>query len=218
MKCKPIPVLIMILLLFAQCKKEKDEKPVEDLSKGCLAYFELNDGFEDSADNFDVTYGGFLGPVKNRHGYSGRALSFNGGSFSFTTPFWRAIPITVSLWVKPHDLDHNNYMVQSYEAAFGIYQQKSKIGFAICNPDTAMALADLKVEWTHVAGTFDGQDIKTYINGKLVTTLRHPGVPDVTTSIVVGAFQIPEWKGTLDDIRFYNRVLTAEEIRHLALL
>lgn len=215
---KPIPLLLSLSLLFVQCKKDNDIKPVQDFTEGCMAYLELNGNFTDSVDSFYIASGGFLSWAKNRFGYDNRAMSFNGGAASFVTPNWRGSPITVSLWVKPRDLDQTNYMVQSYEAAFGIYQQNAKIGFAIANPDTAFALADLTLEWTHVAGTFDGQDIKTYINGKLATTLRQPGVPDVTTSIIIGAFQIPEWKGTLDEIRFYNRVLTAEEIRHLAVL
>jgi hypothetical protein len=214
MKIKSVAVLMVLLLLFVQCRKEKDEKQAPDLAKGLLAYFELNGQFKDSADNFDVVYGGFLNWAKNRHGYAERALSLSGGSFSFPTPWWRANAITVSLWVKPKDLNSNAWLVSSIEGAFGVYQKLSTIGLAISNPDTASALASIKNEWTHVAGTFDGNDIKTYINGKLATTLHHPGVPDVTSSIIIGNFQV-EWWGTIDDLRFYNRVLNAEEIKLL---
>lgn len=217
MKRKPVPVLLMLLLLFVQCKKEKDEKPAPDLdlATGLLAYFELNGNFKDSADDFNVGYGGFLDWTKNRHGYSNRALAFNGGLFSFQTPWWRAQPITVSLWVKPKDLNQNAWLVSSQEGAFGIYQKLSTIGLAISNPDTAAALAGIKLEWTHVAGTFDGNEIKTYINGKVTNRVHHPGTPDVTSGIVVGSFQV-EWSGIIDDLRFYNRVLSEDEIRILS--
>jgi hypothetical protein len=215
MKRNLFPVSVMLLLFFVQCRKEKNEKPAPDMTKGLLAYFELNGSFKDSADDFDVTYGGFLDWTKNRHGYAGRALSSNGGLFSFPTPWWRANPITVSLWVKPKDVNQNAWLVSSPQGAFGIYQKLSTIGLAISNPDTASALAFIKVEWTHVAGTFDGNEIKTYINGKLATTVHHPGVPDVTNSIIVGSFQ-KEWLGIIDDLRFYNRVLNADEIRILS--
>jgi hypothetical protein len=214
MKIKSVAVLMMLLLLFVQCRKEKDEKPAPDLTKGLLAYFELNGQFKDSANDFDVDYGGFLDWAKNRHGYAQRALSLNGGSFGFLTPWWRANAITVSLWVKPKDLNNNAWLVSSTEGAFGVYQKLSTIGLAISNPDTASALASIKNEWTHVAGTFDGTEIKTYINGKLTNRFHHPGVPDVTSSVIIGNFQT-EWKGTIDDLRFYNRVLSAEEIKLL---
>lgn len=214
MKIKSVAVLLMLLLLFVQCRKEKDEKPAPDLAKDLLAYFELNGQFKDSANDFDVNSGGFLSWAKNRHGYAGRALSLNGGSFFFPTPWWRANAITVSLWVKPKDLNTDSWLVSSFEGAFGVYQNLSTIGLAISNPDTASALASIENEWTHVAGTFDGNDIKTYINGKLATTFHHPGVPDVTSSVIIGNFQA-EWLGTIDDLRFYSRVLSAEEIKLL---
>lgn len=209
--------VIILLLLFIQCSKDKNEKPAPDLEKDLLAYFPLNGHFNDSTKNIqDVQYGGFLSFVKNRHGYNNRALHFGGGLFAFQTPFWAANPITVSLWIKPDDLVIESFLVYSQEEAFGVYQSKSKLGLSVRIPANGSALGDIKVEWTHYAGTYDGKDIKTYINGKLATTFHHAGTADVTTSIVVGAQLIPEWKGTIDDIRFYNRVLTAEEIKVLS--
>lgn len=210
--------LIIILLagiFLTQCKKDKKDEPPPDLRKGLMAYFQLNGNFDDSANALDVSYGGFMSQIKNRHGYSNRAIFFNGGLFSFTTPYWRASPITIALWVKPNDLTTDAFLVRSNEQAFGILQQQSKIGLEIINPEDISAQATITTEWTHVACTYDGQDIKTYINGKLVETAHHPGVADVTTAVMVGAASLPEWKGGIDDVRFYNRVLSAEEIRHL---
>lgn len=216
MQRKFILILLLLQLVLVRCKKEKDEGPPPDVTKGLLAYFELNGQFKDSADGFDVTYGGFLSWAKNRYGYGSRALACNGGAFTFTTAWWRANPITISLWVKPNGLDIDTWLVSAHVGSFGIHQQQSKIGLAISHPDTASALAGIKLEWTHVAGTFDGNDIKTYINGKLAATLRHPGTPDVNNAVIVGAFQLPEWKGTIDDLRFYNRVLSEKEIKILS--
>jgi hypothetical protein len=215
MKRKLIPVLAMLLLLFVHCKKDKDETPKADLGEGLLAYFELNGGFDDSAKSLEVDYGGFLGFAKNRYGYAERAVYFNGGMMFFQTPWWRANPITISLWIKPKDLNTIGYLVSSQEEAFGVYQQQSKLSLIVATPDTVSAYAEIKNEWTHFAGTFDGKDIKTYINGKLLRTVRNPGVPNVTSLVNIGASPFSEWQGTLDDVRFYNRVLSAAEIKLL---
>ena len=209
-------IIILSATMLVQCSKDKNVNSA-DLTKGLLAYFQLNGNFNDSTDKaIDVTYGGFLSHVKNRHGYDNRAISFNGGLFSFETPGWPANPITISLWVKPKDLNNDNYLVFSNTGAFGVYQTKSKFGLAVSIPATESALADIGIEWTHFAGTYDGKDIKTYINGKLAKTFHHPGTPDATTAVTVGAAGIPEWKGVIDDLRFYGRVLSAEEIKILS--
>lgn len=209
---KKIWLLLIPALAFVQCKKDKEDEPPPDLQRGLLAYFRLNGDFADSAKNVQTSYGGFLSNAKNRHGYNSRAMNFNGGLFSFGTDDWPATAITISLWIKPKDLNVEGYLVWSTQEAFGVYQSKSKLGLAIGIPAMGTALAEIGADWMHFAGTYDGKDIKTYINGQLATTVRHQGVPDITMLIGIGAPGIPEWMGTLDDLRFYNRVLSAKEI------
>lgn len=214
-----LSILFFLFILLA-CKKDKDPNtPPPDLKSDLIAYFPLNGNFNDSTKKAqNVAYGGFTSEFKNRYGYLNRAIAFNGGSFSFGGEELPAKYITISLWVKVNNLNTEGYLVNSTERAFGVYQAKSKFGFSIGIPDMATALADISTEWTHFAGTYDGKDIKTYLNGKLATTLHHPGTPDVTTLIGIGAPDIPEWKGVLDDIRFYSRVLTEAEILLLSQL
>ena len=214
---KKIFLPIILFTTFIHCSKDKDDSPPPDLNKGLLVNFLLNGNFNDSLDNADdVTYGGFLSHTKNRHGYNNRAISFNGGSFSFGTTSLPANPISISLWLKPKNLDTDGYLILSSEGAFGVYQSLSKLGLAISTPSTESALADIAAEWTHFCGTYDGKDIKTYINGKLAKTFHHPGVPDVTGLVNVGGNGVPEWQGVLDDIRFYSRVLSEAEIKLLS--
>lgn len=216
---KKIHALLLLALTaigFIQCKKDKDTVAPPDLRKDLLAYFRLNGDFDDSAKNVATQFGGFLSSIKNRHGYSNRAMSFNGGLFSFGASGLPANPLTISLWIKVNDLQMEGYLILPNEKAFGIYQDKSKLGLSISTPETATALGEISTDWTHFAGTYNGSDIKTYINGKLASTVRHPGYPDVSNLINMGAAEIPEWKGALDDIRFYQRVLSDEEIKILS--
>jgi hypothetical protein len=218
MKIKSVTVSMILLLIFLQCSKDKNEKPAPDLKKDLLAFFRLdNSDFNDSTKNIqDVSYGGFLSSVKNRFGYPDRAIAFNGGFLEFDTDGWPANPITISLWVKLEVLTNDNFLLFSQQGAFAVAQSKSKLGLAISIPATESALADIDTGWTHFAGTYDGKDIKTYIDGKLVKTFHHPGTPDVTSRITVGAKEMPEWHGIVDDLRFYGRILSADEIKLLS--
>jgi hypothetical protein len=68
--------------------------------------------------------------------------------------------------------------------------------------------------WHHVALTYDGSDMRLYVNGK------EDGVVNKSGRFVVGAggggsnFRIGYgfWDGAVDDVRIYNRALPASEI------
>ena len=70
-------------------------------------------------------------------------------------------------------------------------------------------------EWTHVAFTIDGNDVKFYINGEYVNTADYEIGSGFEAMLHVGCSpngQGDSFNGALDDIRFYSRNLTDEEI------
>ena len=69
--------------------------------------------------------------------------------------------------------------------------------------------------WTHLASTYDGVTLRLYVNGTQVTQLAASG--SITTS--TGALRIggnavwsEYFSGLIDEVRIYNRALTAGEI------
>ncbi len=74
-------------------------------------------------------------------------------------------------------------------------------------------------EWVHIAGTYDGEDLKIYINGELRNTLHHPGSmesPGSDTGIGARNSDDSHWfNGLLGDLRIYDRPLTDSEIETL---
>ncbi|WP_276134396.1 LamG-like jellyroll fold domain-containing protein [Polluticoccus soli] len=77
-------------------------------------------------------------------------------------------------------------------------------------------------QWYCVIGTFDGTAFRIYVNGDL-RVIAPPQVPvpigtstdglSIGANIFGNASQYPYWfKGVMDDLRIYNRVLTASEI------
>ena len=66
--------------------------------------------------------------------------------------------------------------------------------------------------WTHLATTYDGANVRLYLNGALAATRAATGAITVST----GALQIggnsvwSEWfKGLIDEVRVYSRALSA---------
>jgi len=71
--------------------------------------------------------------------------------------------------------------------------------------------------WHHIAATFDGTDIKIYVNGILENTAAHPGTHYASNSVYFGIRTDGQYAfdGKLDDIRIYDRALTSDEIAQL---
>lgn len=77
--------------------------------------------------------------------------------------------------------------------------------------------------WYHVAGTYDGVNMRLYINGLLHATTATTVVPPVVTEtlrlcssgwITINARQY--FTGYLTDVRIYNRAITSAEVSLLA--
>jgi hypothetical protein len=70
--------------------------------------------------------------------------------------------------------------------------------------------------WSHLATTFDGRVQRLYVNGALVASRPQPR-KQTTESGALHIGGSPIWgdrfKGKIDEVRVYNRALTAEEIR-----
>ena len=70
--------------------------------------------------------------------------------------------------------------------------------------------------WTHVAATYDGTTQRLFVNGTQVSTLAVAGAIQTSTSpLRIGGNTIwSEWfSGLIDEVRVYNRALSAAEIQ-----
>jgi hypothetical protein len=74
-------------------------------------------------------------------------------------------------------------------------------------------------KWYHVAGTFDGATVKLYVNGAIDLSIAYPSTitPNGLPIYIGGHMGSTDvLQGVLDDVRFYNRALTAGEIAAMA--
>jgi hypothetical protein len=77
-------------------------------------------------------------------------------------------------------------------------------------------------EWNHIAGTFDGNSVKCYINGELKSTNNDANAVvflcQDTNDLAIGNRSDDDdrgFVGTIDDVRVYDYGLSAEEIAYI---
>jgi GH35 family endo-1,4-beta-xylanase len=168
------------------------------------------------------------------------ALALNGASSSFVIVPKAVVDtgqsFSVAAWVKLNALDNWQTAV-SIDGVnnSGFYLQWSKnLGtFAFCvEPSDARNLQGQSVPayiiskpetgiWYHLAGVYDGDLLKLYVNGELqdedefATAWTAKG-PTIIGRAKVNGNPVDFFNGQIDDVRIYSGVLTDAEIKALA--
>jgi hypothetical protein len=73
-------------------------------------------------------------------------------------------------------------------------------------------------QWTYVTATYDGSNAKIYINGLLNNTAAASGnLAENSDNVYIGMGNSTNFiaKGSIDDVRIYNRALSATEVQQL---
>jgi len=64
--------------------------------------------------------------------------------------------------------------------------------------------------WSHLAGTYDGITARLYINGVQVSSQAQSGsIATSPEALRIGL----SWAGMIDELRIYNRALTASDVQ-----
>jgi hypothetical protein len=212
-------------------------------TSGLTAAFGFNEGTGgtvlDSSGNANT--GLMSGAVWTSQGKFGSALAFNGTNSQITVANSPSLQspstaLTVSAWIRPngssqawssvvHKVHASNYV------SFGFGQNSNKIrrlsGYLQVNGvgyTTAIAKAMTNLTWYFVALTWQsGQKVTLTIynaNGSIFHTVTTTQSPSGTISYDASPLLIGEdeagdnWKGTIDEVRIYNRALTPRELQN----
>jgi hypothetical protein len=202
-----------------------------DVSPGLVARYRCDGNALDSSTNrnhgvsFGVTW------TTNRFGIPGAAAQFAGTLDSFIkVPDAPSLDVTneltLSAWINfdvggyehPRILHKHVYELLTYEASDAIRRpgfQCLGIGSVATTPPVLSAGA-----WTFLAATYDGSEMKLYIDGNVVAVATGPpafiSTNDLDLNIGRNASNFSDnYKGIIDDVRIYNRAFSAAEILQL---
>jgi len=165
-------------------------------------------------------------------GRRGSALSFDGVNDYVGVPDSSSLDIvnyvTMAAWIKPSFAgDGYPYVASKGDDMYTLYlnkaTKKAMFGFRRASDNAwgqVIGATPLTAgTWNHIVGLYDGTDMKIYVNGVLDETASRPGETIKTDNL---NFYIGTLKGTsqpfdgiIDEVRIYNRALTAAEIKRL---
>jgi hypothetical protein len=132
--------------------------------------------------------------------------------------------MTLEAWVKPTTVGTSWRTVvvkeQPSQLAYALYAHNGNApsGHVFTTRDVSVpgSSAVPLNTWTHLATTWDGQTARLFVNGTQVASTAVSGTMKTSNNpLRFGGNTVwPEWfKGSLDEIRIYNRALSAQEIQ-----
>jgi hypothetical protein len=201
-------------------------------TNGLVAYFPFNGNANDeSGHGNNLTVNNAI-LTTDRFGNANKAYSFNGINAYLSLSSFNGINPgnsvhTISGWIYISQLPPSSG--RAWPLLFGNAGTNTSELWILGNEGTyAIGFYDIITfsttatvgVWTHVCVTYDGSAIKGYINGQLVQTISASnwnlsGIP-LTFAKAVSTYPAEKFfQGSMDDFRFYNRVLSDAEIQVL---
>jgi len=202
------------------------------LKEGLVAYYPFNGNVLDESGkgNHGAAKGVTLGT--DRHGVSGIAYSFGGDDYILirnTVAYTNKI--TVTAWIKipkkekkdsaPRDPWNNIICGPRGDIIFGIMGGSMTFGMQWADPfqitnDSSHVLNDN--QWHQVAVSYNGEMVEFFVDGvfdgaNAARGAFRPGIKSIGSAKPHANREF--FIGSLDDIRIYNRALSAEEVKAL---
>ncbi len=165
---------------------------------------------------------------------NGLAMTFNGSTHGVVSDQANLNPTTalsLAAWIKPNQLATQDVISRAtFGSADGYALSLGSNGKAFVQLNQASTGDAFKLEslssypttgntWMHVAATYNGTTMRLYINGVEESSVSGPA------AIAAGALSVGiggqsngsrRFRGDMDDVRIYNRVLTPAEVVTLA--
>jgi len=209
-----IYLILSFLFLMAGCSK--DDLSVDYPTDGLISYFDFENDMKDVLGSSEE--GMPSGGVQFIDGYKGACIDFDGisGHASINMPpFNQQDAFTVSFWINTGDHPVSRYIMHCQY--FHIRTLTPIIVFEVWAPTLESANWGMfSGVWYHFAGTYDGDDIKIYMNGELGPTVQHTGqLAEGLVQLTIAQSFSDYWKGSLDELFIYNRALNQDEIIQL---
>ncbi len=187
-------------------------------------------GFEEAAgstiaDESGGNDGTLGGATRTSSGRFGRALSFDGDDDIATVPDATPLDLTAAMtleaWVRPRAATNWRSVLFKESAgglAYALYANSdTDVPSANIGGDSgARGTAELDPDkWAHLAATYDSATLRLFVNGAQVASRPLPdALAPGDGPLTFGANNVwgERFRGLIDEVRVYNRALSAAEI------
>lgn len=204
------------------------QRPVVDpLLVNLEGRFEFNGDLKDQTRKLDdgistrrvASYG------TDRKGNLKSALNLDSTFFVKLSDIPQQTKTSISVWIKPTDLNRAGDIVSPNKLdpqphGPKVVQSAANLMCAVATDESTPGqyIPIFGTGWYHVVVTFDGANVRVYINNVLKSTIAHPfSITPSLVDYVIGYSGIWQnlWKGKVDDLRFYSRTLSASDVQKL---
>jgi len=204
--------------------------PTDTFTRGLVGYWAFEEGSGTTAN--DASGSGNNGTLTNgpkwASGKVGGALQFDGvddyvdAGANSSTNITGAITIEAWIYLRSYDVDYRTIVGKSAQNWFRVEESPGNLRFylyqgAVWKNISSTENINLNT-WYHVVATYDNSTGKLFINGldKSGASSLLGGGADSSSGIlyISRSSGIGPWDGLIDDVRIYNRALSATEIRY----
>jgi hypothetical protein len=204
------------------------EIDVEVHNTGVVAAYGFDEASgTDAIDTVNTNTGTIAGATRVADGRFGKALSFDGTNDQVTIAPSGALNLsggmTLEAWIKPTTLENWRTVIlkeNSGTLTYGLFASTDAqvpAGSVFTNAEyRASAVAGVALStWTHIAMSWDGTTLKTFVDGAEVASQPAPAPLLVSSGQVrIGGESVRNgwFNGLIDEVRIYSRALSATEI------
>ena len=210
------------------------QAPTPGTCDGLIAWWPLNENVNDVGPNGLNGSGSNLTNAIGQNGKSGGAYSFNGTNSQITVANNALLnpvtAITVSAWATlaaAPTTEAQGIVSKDISGGIGnppyvlIVNTTSVPSFVQVTSANASAGSDGTFpfsanNWYLLTGTFDGTTARLYVNGELQSSAARSDIATTTNVLRIGQQKAGtnRWfNGRIDDVRIYNRALSAAEVQ-----
>jgi hypothetical protein len=198
---------------------------------GLVGHWKFDEGKGDRAD--DSSGKGHPGTLEGRPawvpGKLGGAVKLDGVSDYVRTDFTRQLDVwTIALWVQGENAPDNRnsdviHRDRNFHICWGFGQARGRGAVTVSVNKNWYSASFGPLEgkrWYHLAGTYDGETLRAYKDGVLISAVTVKGPPD-RESAPLHFGRYPKgshcfFAGSLDDVRVYDRPLSTQDVADLA--
>jgi Concanavalin A-like lectin/glucanases superfamily/Right handed beta helix region/PKD domain len=199
-------------------------------NSGLVGYYVFGDaGSSYVADSSGHNNTGYYINGTQRTGQQEANLGGGDDAVQISTTDWNAAQGAVAVWINGTSMLGTQYIfghsVGSWSNRIQLYIDNGYLGIGL--GDTRSLKTNIQLlstqTWYHIALSWDGTNYTVYVNGLLSATGTYTGLTLLNNLADIGntgntTSRTEGFQGLIDEVRIYNRALTAAEISNLALV